>query len=539
MGATSDQPAEEAAAAPGPRVAARNAARRRKRALVAIGIPLIMAGIDGTILNVALPTIARDLDTSSSQLVWINSAYIIMFGSTILLSASVGDKLGRKRVLTIGMLVFIGGSALSGLADPIGSATFLIVARAIQGLGAGAIPPTTLSLIRAIYSDERERAQAIGLWAGMSGIGLALGPILGGLILNSTSAWGWIFYINVPIVVLGLLLIARRVPESNDPAAPPIDVRGAVVSLAGLFALFYGLIEGPVRGWGSAPVLIAFALAVVLLVAFVRLELREKHPELDPRLFKAAAFTSGVVVIAIAFLALMGLVYELTLYLQTVRDYSPLKAGVALVPFAVALLVVAPIAPRVAERRGDRLTVMAGMLLLIAGLLTFVGTSTSSPYWIVLVGLVLSGAGVSLVQPPASAAMMSTVSAAKAGMASGTNAAIRQIGASFGIAVLGGIGQIVFNDHLTGSSVYAQLPAGAQATADSSVTGAVEVGDQIGGSAGQQLIDVAGSGFTTGLHVAVVAAAAIAALGLLLAATVIPKRAEVDEPGHRRPAGGV
>ncbi len=534
----SEQPAGEAAA-PGPRVAAREAAKQRKRALIAIGIPLIMTGIDGTILNVALPTIARDLDTSSSQLVWINSAYIIMFGSTILLSASIGDKIGRKRVLTIGMLVFIAGSALSGLADPIGGATFLIVARAIQGLGAGAIPPSTLSLIRAIYTDDHERARAIGLWAGMSGIGLALGPILGGLILNSTSAWGWIFYINVPIVVIGLLLIARRVPESKDLGAPPIDVRGAVVSLAGLFALFYGLIEGPVRGWGSAPVLTAFVLAVVLLVAFVRMELRKEHPELDPRLFKAAAFTSGVVVIAIAFLALMGLVYELTLYLQTVRDFSPLKAGVALVPFAAALLVVAPIAPRVAERRGDRLTVMAGLLLLFAGLLTFLGTSTSSAYWIVFVGLLLSGAGVSLVQPPASAAMMSTVSAAKAGMASGTNAAIRQIGASFGIALLGGIGQMVFNSHLTDSSVYRQLPSSLQGTADSSITGAVEVGEQIGGSAGQQLIDVAGSGFTTGLHAAVVAAAVIAALGLLLAAAVIPKQAQVDEPGHRRPAGAV
>jgi EmrB/QacA subfamily drug resistance transporter len=537
VGATSEPADGEAVV--GGRVAARDAARQRKRALIAISIPLIMAGIDGTILNVALPTIARSLDTTSSQLVWINSAYIIMFGSTILLSASIGDKIGRKRVLAIGMVVFIVGSALSGISDPIGSATFLIVARAIQGLGAGAIPPSTLSLIRAIYTDDKERAQAIGLWAGMSGIGLALGPILGGLILNSTSAWGWIFYINVPIVVVGLVLLGRRVPESEDPGAPPIDVRGAIVSLAGLFALFFGLIEGPVRGWGSAPVLISFVLAVVLLVAFVRMELSSHAPELDPRLFKAAAFTSGVIVIAIAFLALMGLVYELTLYLQTVRGFSPLKAGVALVPFAVSLLIVAPLAPKVAERRGDRLTVMAGLLLLVAGLLTFLGTSTSSGYWVVFLGLLLSGAGVSLVQPPASAAMMSTVSAAKAGMASGTNAAIRQIGASFGIAVLGGIGQMVFNHHLTTSSVYQQLPASAQSTADSSVTGAVEVGEKIGGSVGQQLIDVAGSGFTSGLHLAVVVAAVIAALGLVLAAKVIPRQVAVVEPGHRRPAGGV
>lgn len=511
---------------------------RKRRTLIAIGIPLIMVGIDGTILNVALPTIARDLDTTSSQLVWINSAYIIMFGSTILLSASIGDRFGRKLVLQVGMTVFIVGSALSGISDLLNSATFLILSRALQGLGAGAIPPSTLSLIRASFTDEKERARAIGLWAGMSGIGLAAGPILGGLILNSTSAWGWIFYINVPIVVLGQVMIRRNAGESSDPEAPPIDVPGALLSLSGLFALFYGLIEGPVRGWGSAPVIVAFALAAILLAYFVRYELRRHFPEFDPRLFKSAAFTSGLLSITVAFLALMGLVYELTLYLQTVRGFSPLKAGVSLVPFAVALLVVAPLAPKIAERRGDRATVMAGMAVLAAGLLVLLAAGTDSPYLVVLVSLVLSGVGVSLIQPPASAAMMSSVSAAKAGMASGTNAAIRQIGASFGIAVMGGIGQSVFSSQLTGSSIYAKLPAAAQSTAESSITGAVEVGEKAGGPAGNELIEVASNGFVSGMHWAVVVAAAFAGLGFVLAARLIPRRAAAPAE-HRRPAGGV
>jgi DHA2 family multidrug resistance protein-like MFS transporter len=512
--------------------------RAKRRTLIAIGIPLIMVGIDGTILNVALPTIARELETTSSQLVWINSAYIIVFGSTILLSASIGDRFGRRRVLLAGMAVFIFGSVLSGISDPIGDPTFLIVSRAIQGLGAGAIPPSTLSLIRATFEDEKERARAIGFWAGMSGIGLAVGPILGGLILDSTTAWGWIFYINVPIVVLGLAMIRRNASESSDPAAPPIDVPGALLSLAGLFALFYGLIEGPVRGWGSAPVLVAFALAAALLVGFVAYELRQRFPQLDPRLFKAAAFTSGVLAIAVAFLALMGLVYELTLYLQTVRGYSPLKAGVSLVPFAVALFVVAPLAPKVAERRGDRATVMVGMAVLAAGLLAFLATSADSSYLVVLVGLILGGAGVSLIQPPASAAMMSSVSAAKAGMASGTNAAIRQIGASFGIAVMGGIGQMVFAGRLTGAQGFEQLPPAAQQTAESSISGAVAVGERVGGQAGEGLIAVASSGFVDGMHWAVAVAAAFALLGLALAARLIPSRAEAAAD-DRRPAGGV
>ncbi len=510
----------------------------KRRALIAIGIPLIMVGIDGTILNVALPTIARDLDTTSSQLVWINSAYIILFGSTILLSASIGDKFGRRRVLQLGMLVFIVGSALSGLSDTLNSATFLIFARGLQGLGAGAIPPSTLSLIRSTFSDEKERAQAIGVWAGLSGIGLAAGPILGGLILNSTTAWGWIFYINVPIVILGQLMINRRVTESSDPEAPPIDAPGALISMVGLLALFYGLIEGPVRGWDSAPVLVAFVLAAVLLAWFIRFELRARFPQLDPRLFLSAAFTSGMLAITVAFLALMGLVYELTLYLQTVRDYSPLKAGVSLVPFALALLIIAPLAPKIAAKRGDRLTVMVGMLVLAAGLLAFLATSTTSSYLVVLIGLILAGAGVSLIQPPASAAMMSSVSAAKAGMASGTNAAIRQIGASFGIAVMGGIGQMFFANHLTGSAIFSKLPPEAQSTAEASISGAVAVGEKAGGAPGAELIEIASDGFVTGMHWAVVVAAAFALLGLAIAARLIPKQAG-DGAESRRPAGGV
>jgi len=510
----------------------------KKRILIAISIPLIMVGIDGTILNVALPTIARDLDTNSSELVWINSAYIITFGSTILISASIGDKFGRKRVLQLGMAVFIVGSVMSGLSDVADSATFLIFARAIQGLGAGAIPPSTLSLIRSTFDDDKERAQAIGVWAGMSAIGIAAGPILGGLILNSTSAWGWIFYINVPIVILGQAMIFRRVDESRDPAAPPIDVIGALLSLAGLFSLFYGLIEGPERGWDSAPILVSFAIAAGLLGYFVFFELRQKFPQLDPRLFKSAAFSSGIVAIAIAFLALMGLVYELTLYLQTVRDFSPLKAGVSLVPFAVALMIVAPIAPKIAEKRGDRLTVMAGMLALGTGMVVLLFTGTDSSYLVILVSLLLSGAGVSLIQPPASAAMMSSVSAAKAGMASGTNAAIRQIGASFGIAMMGGIGESVFANHLSDSAVFGKLPENAQSTAESSVSGAVAVGEKAGGPAGEELIAAAATGFVDGMHWAVIAAAAFCALGFVLAARLIPRRAEVDAE-HRGAAGGI
>ena len=418
---------------------------RRKRILVAISVPLIMVGIDGTILNVALPTIARDLNTTSSELVWINSAYIIMFGSTILISASIGDKFGRKRVLQLGMAVFILGSVMSGLSDAADSATFLIVARAIQGLGAGAIPPSTLSLIRSTFEDEKERARAIGVWAGMSAIGIAVGPVLGGLILNSTSAWGWIFYINVPIVILGQVLIFRRVEESKDPAAAPIDAAGALLSMAGLFALFYGLIEGPEQrlGLGGGDRLIRPRGRPPHVLRLLRAA--QEIPAARPATVQVGALHLGGARDRGRLPRPDGARLRAHPLPADVRDYSPLKAGVSLVPFAVALMIVAPLAPKIAEKRGDRLTVMAGMVMLGAGMLVLLAAGTDSSYLVVLISLLCAGAGVSLVQPPASAAMMSSVSAAKAGMASGTNAAIRQIGASFGIAVMGGIGQSVFS----------------------------------------------------------------------------------------------
>jgi len=261
----------------------------RWRALHAVSIPLIIVGIDSTILNVALPSIARDLHAASSELVWINAAYIIMYGSTILLSGTLGDRFGRKKLLLSGMTIFMIGSISSGLsATPL----LLIAGRLIQGVGGGMLTPVSLSLVTAMFPDAGERGEAIGVWAAMMGVGIGLGPILGGLLLT-WFPWGSVFFVNVPVVIAALIPISLLVPESKDAKARAIDGWGALLSILGLFTFFFFLIEGPERGFANPALLAVLGLAVALLALFVAVELHQKQPMLDLRFFQNMAFTSG------------------------------------------------------------------------------------------------------------------------------------------------------------------------------------------------------------------------------------------------------
>lgn len=494
----------------------------RWRALAAITIPLIMISIDGTILNVALPSIATALQTTSTQLVWINSGYIIVFGSTILLSGSLGDKLGRKWMLMAGMVIFILGSISSGLST---SPTALVISRMIQGLGGGIAAPATLSLITAIFLDPKERAHAIGIWAGFSGIGVAAGPILGGLLLTS-FAWGSVFFVNVPIVVAGLLLIWLWVPNSKNEASPPVDWIGAVLSIIGLLSVFFFLIEGPALGWNNPVVLGSLIAGFVLLGAFIVFELRKKYPLLDPRLFKKAAFSSGVVAIMIAFFAFLGMMYEITLYLQSVRGLTPLVAGFTLVPLALVLLILASRVPGIAERFGDRETVVVGLLIIMVGSLIFALVGVSSTIWLVVIGLALLGAGIALAQVPSSDAIMGSVPVAEAGMGSSTNNAMRQIAASLGIAVVGGVGQVIYARQLQVSGVLQGMSEQQSAEAISSIEGAIATGSQ-------SVISAANAAFVAGMRRGALLTAAVAVVGAIIAAFAIPKVVEKKSEGTR------
>lgn len=502
--------------------ASAQASPERWKALAAICIPIIMTSIDATILNVALPTIAKSLSATSAQLVWINSAYIIMFGSTILLSGSLADKYGRKGILLLGMTIFILGSIWAGFST---SPYELVAARLAQGVGGGLLTPATLSLITNIFLEPGEhpgeRARAIGIWAGMSGIGVAVGPIVGGLLLTF-AFWGSVFFVNVPVVIIGLYAVNRYVPTSKTPQAPPLDVPGALLSLGGLFAIFFYLIEAPERGWGNPLTLGALILGVALLAGFVVRELRAQYPLLDVRLFKKPAFTSGNVAVAIAFFALFGLLYELTLYLQAVRGFPPLKAGFALMPFAIMLLLGSPAAPRYVAQFGLRRVVVLGLLLVGVGMLSFSLISVSSPYIIVLVGLILVGLGVAITISPTTNAVMGATPKEQAGMGSASNSAIRQIGSSLGIAVIGGLGQSIYLSQLGAASALQGLTSAQVTTAKGSITGAQTLAEQLGGSQGAAVQSAANAAFVSGLHVAMIVAAVIAALGAWYAARAVP-----------------
>ena len=487
-------------------------------ALVALCVPLIMASVDGTILNVALPSIAKVLNTTNTQLVWINSGYIIMFGATILFAGNLADKFGRKWCLMVGMLVFIGGSIWAGFSN---TPSMLIAARLFQGIGGGLLTPATLSIITNIFRPP-ERARAIGIWAGISGVGVALGPILGGLLL-STFFWGSVFFVNIPIVAVGLVMVFLLVPNSRDPQAPPIDFLGVVLSVFGLFAFFYFLVQAPNLHLTNYKVLIALGCAAVLLGTFVFWELRREHPLLDVRLFKKKAFTVGVLSIAIAFFALFGLLFQLTLYLQAVQGYSPLSAGFALVPAAAVLFVAAPLAPRVAERMGNRWLVSARMIILAAGIITYMFTSTTTGYGIIFLGMVLSAMGIAFIQPPSSNAVMSSAPLTQTGMASAANSAIRQVGGSMGVALVGGIAALVYGNQLVASGALNGLSSSAAQTARESISGAIEVAQQIG-PAGSSLITAANEAFVKGFHAAMLMTAIIAGAGIVLALLTLPKQ---------------
>ncbi|GAB4309557.1 MAG: MFS transporter [Methanobacteriaceae archaeon] len=490
---------------------------KRWWALGAICIPLIIVSIDGTILNVALPTIATALHTTSSQLVWINAAYIIIFGSTILLGGSLGDKYGRKWALLIGMIIFGAGSLGAGLSS---NPLSLILMRGIMGVGGGLLMPATLSLITNIFPDN-ERQKAIGTWAGMSGIGVAVGPLAGGVILTYFH-WSWVFYVNIPIVIIGLLAISSLVPHSKASNAPPIDLKGALISFFALMSLFYGIIQGPEIGWLNISVIFSFMVSAVLVYLFIKYEKQQKHPLLDINFFRIPEFSSGVISIAISFFALFGLIYMLTQYLQFIQDYTPFQAGLALFPFALVLLYGSPRIPLLVNKFSKRKVVIGGFIIMATGLFLFGIERTSSTYLIVLVGLVMVSLGMTMVQVPASDSIMGSIPRERAGQGSATNAAIRQIGSSFGIAIIGSISQSLYVLKLSGTAALESLPPDLANSALLGIPRAINIGKELGGS-GEALIKYASLAFVYGMDISLIITAFIALAGALIAYKYLPK----------------
>jgi EmrB/QacA subfamily drug resistance transporter len=407
---------------------------RKWLTLAAVSFGLFMIMLDNTVVNVALPSIQRDLGADLSELEWIVTGYALTFASLMLVGGKVADAYGRRRIFVLGIVVFTLASLLCGLAS---SSEMLIGARVLQGAGAALMNPATLSIIAATF-PPRQRGTAIGIWAGVSALALAIGPLVGGLITEHLE-WSWIFFVNVPIGVLGIAASYVFIDESRDETHASLDLPGLVTSAVGLFALTYGLIEANTYGWTSPRIVGAFAVAAVSLVSFVVIERRRREPMLPLELFRSGTYTGSNLVVLLVALAMFGVFFFVSLYMQNVLGYSAVQAGAAFLPMTILIILVAPIAGKTSDRAGSRGLMTVGMLLIALQLVLFSRLDADASFWNLLPPLVIGGIGMALTMTPSAAAATRAVPVDKAGIGSAVLNSARQVGGTMGIAVIGAI----------------------------------------------------------------------------------------------------
>ena len=512
--------------------------RRRWGTLAVLCLSLLVIGIDNTVLNVALPTLVEDLGASASQQQWIVDTYVLVFASLLLTAGMLADRFGRRGALQVGLAIFGLGSATAAFA---GSAGMLIGARAVMGIGGAAIMPSTLSILTNVFTDARERAQAIGVWAAVAGLGIAIGPVTGGWLLEHFW-WGSVFLVNLPVVAIALLAGRLLVPTSRDPAPRRLDPVGTVLSFVGLAGVLYAIIEGPSQGWTHGPVTAAFTGGMAVLATFVAWELHSDHPLLDMRFFENPRFSGASIAIMLVFFALFGTLFFLTQYLQFVLGYDPLQAGLAIAPVALALVVSAPLAPVLTARVGTKVMVATGLAIVSAGLVILSTAGVSSGYGLVLATILVLGVGMGLAMAPATDSIMGSLPRAQAGVGSAVNDTTRMVGGSLGVAILGSILSASYHATIVGSAAIAGLPSSAAAAASNSLGGAVEVARQLGGGAAQSVHSVASQAFVHAMGQAVLVGAAVALAGAIFALAWLPARAatpaDIDATATPEPAPG-
>jgi EmrB/QacA subfamily drug resistance transporter len=487
----------------------------RWSALLVLCLSLVIVVMDNTILNVALPSLARDLKATGSELQWIVDAYVLVFAGLVLTMGALGDRFGRKLALNTGLVVFVAASLASAFA---GSPAVLIASRAGMGIGGALIMPSTLSIITNVF-PPKERGRAIGVWAGMAGLGIVLGPVLGGWLLERFW-WGSVFLVNVPVVTVAILAGRRLVPESRDPRATPLDLLGAGLSIAGLVALLYGIIEAPERGWTDPLILGSFGIAAVVGVGFIWWERRVGHPMLRMEYFRNPRFSVASLAISLTFFALFGSVFLLTQHLQLVLGYTPLEAGLRILPVAV-LIVVAPLSARLVEAVGTKLVVFAGLAALAGGLFLLSTIELTSGYEVVAWSLFLFGTGMGLVMPPATDSIMGSLPLAKAGVGSAMNDTTRMVGGALGVAVLGSVLASTFRSAI--EPALREFPSQIAQAGGDSLGGASAIAAQLG-SRGQGLLDAARPAFIQGIGDALLVGVGAAVFGALLVLLFLPAR---------------
>jgi EmrB/QacA subfamily drug resistance transporter len=403
--------------------------------LGAVAFGLFMIMLDNTVVFVALSAIQSDLHISTSELEWVVNGYALTFAVLMLTGGKLADLLGRRRIFIVGLAIFTASSLACGLAT---GATALIGARVIQGVGSALMNPATLSIITATF-PPRQRGTAIGIWVGVSAMALAIGPLVGGILTEQIN-WSWIFFINVPVGIVGIIVARLVIDESRDESEEQrLDLPGLLSSGAGLFALTYGLIEANSYGWTSGRILGSFVLAAAALALFVVLEHRQRVPMLDLSLFRNSTFAGANTVMLLVALAMFGMFFFNSLYLQRVLHFSAIETGASFLPMTVLIVLIAPVAGRFSDRIGSRWLMGVGLVSLSASLLSFSRLGVDSSFWDVLPGLLLGGVGMSLAMTPTTAAAMGSVPVDKAGVGSAVLNSMRQVGGSLGIALMGAI----------------------------------------------------------------------------------------------------
>ncbi|HUN37004.1 MAG TPA: DHA2 family efflux MFS transporter permease subunit [Trebonia sp.] len=499
-----------------------NTYRRRWWILSVLCLSVLLTVVDNTIVNVALPTISRKLAASTTDLQWVVDGYTLAFAGLLLVGGNLGDRLGRRRMLQTGLVLFAVTSVTAAISRTSGE---LIAARAAMGIAAALIYPATLAILNNVFTDARERAMAIGIWSGVSGLAVAIGPVSGGLLLRH-FAWGAVFYVNVPVVIAALIAGRLLLPESRDPRAGRFDPLGAVLSVAGITLLTWSIIEAPRHGWATPATLGGIAGALVILALFAVSQARRPDPMLDVRLFRNPRFTAASAAIALAFFGLFGFIFLITQYFQAVRGYDPLRAGLATLPFAVVTGALAPVAILTMKKAGTKLVVTGGLLLMSAGFVVAAHTAAGASYWgQIVISMALMAAGLAFTTSPATEAIMGALPPDKAGAGSAVNDTTREVGGTLGVAIVGSVLSSAYGSHVTAALTTLGAPRAAAALASQSIEAGLTVAAHFPPAQQAAAVRAASQAFMTGLHAGSWVAAGTTAAAALLALAFLPARA--------------
>src|SRR5499433_1930714 len=507
--------------------------RSKPMILVALLLAAFLVNLDTTLVNVALPAIVRQLHATTTQLQWVVDAYNLVFAALLLTFGSLSDRFGRKGMLLAGLAVVGVASLAGGFTTSPGQ---LIAARAVMGLGAAMTFPATLSLIANVFTERTERARAIGLWGAVAGVAIALGPIVGGWLLERYS-WAAIFIAMAPVAAAAAAAVALAVPASKNPDAAAVDIPGLVLSSATMALLVFTIIEAPTYGWTAARTLAGFAGAAVLLAAFIVWERRAAHPMLDVGLFRNMRFSAASGAVTVSFFTLFGFIFLMTQYFQFVRGYGPLSTGVRLLPVALSVGAGSVAGTQLAVRAGTKLIVTAG-LVAMAGFYGWVAATISATlaYGIIAAQMVVYGLGLGLTSAPATESIMGAISRAKAGVGSAVNDSTRLVGGTLGVAVIGSVYASVYGSRLT-ATMPAAVPGRVAAIAHQSVGAAYAAAGKIAAlghpALGLALQHAATNAFLRGLTIGALVAGGVAAAGALLAALFLPAQPALAPPASQ------